>query len=177
MDMRRYRLLAWASYGAAALLIIFPILDSILGVWPFHPEQITWRFGALGLFSRGVMTPTLGLLIGIVTAVLFEHRAWLRAQSVLSFVGAALLLTAVSVFFLDALQTRTQVVPDATASFNAASAVAVLKYGMGVLLCLALGAGGWVAARPGKVRGEGGTREDRVKGDSGGRKIVGSSRA
>lgn len=177
MDMRRYRLLSWASYGAAALLIIFPILDSILGVWPFHPEQITWRFGALGLFSRGVMTPTLGLLIGMATAVLFQHRGWLRTLSVLSFVGAVLLLTAVSVFFLDALQTRTQVVAEATASFNAASAVAVIKYGLGVLLCLILGVGGWVAARPAKVRGEGSSREERAKGEAGGRKIVGSPRS
>lgn len=177
MDMRRYRLLGWAAYGVALLLILLPILDSFLGVWPFHPEQVTWRFGAVGLFSRAVMTPVLGLLLGIVTAAAFESPAVMRLFSAFSFVGALLALAALGIFILDATQTRTQVVAEATAAFNAASGVAVIKYGLGAVLCALLGIGGWRAARPRRgaerATGDAGAKGDRRPDGM----IVGSSRS
>jgi hypothetical protein len=178
MDLRRYGILGWAAYGVALLLILFPVVDSLLGVWPLNPGQVTWRFGALGLFSRAIMTPTLGILVALAAAVVLEHRWALRLVSVAAFLAAGLALAALGVFVLDASQTRSQVVADAQGAFTAASVVAILKYGLGAALLLLLAAGGWRASREtGRARGRVG--EESSAGERGRAEglIVGSSRS
>lgn len=148
MNVGKYRPLGWAAYGVAVLLIFFPLLDSLLGVWPLRVEDVTWRFGAVGLFSRAVMTPALGLLLGIGTAVLFEHRKRIRAFSILSLLGGVIALFATGIFTLDALEARAQIVPEAASAFDIAAVAAVAKYLIGAALCTLLGVGGWIAGKP-----------------------------
>lgn len=143
----RYRPLGWAAYGVAFLLVFVPLADSLLGVWPPRLGEVTWRFGAVGLVSRAIMTPLLGLLLALMTTVLMEHRRTARVVSVVSFAGAALVLAAVVIFALDALQTRAQIRADALTAFDTATIVAIIKYLLTSLVAVALGIGGWKASR------------------------------
>jgi hypothetical protein len=41
--------IALPSYGIAFLLILFPLLDTTLAVFPPRFGEVTWRFGATGV--------------------------------------------------------------------------------------------------------------------------------
>jgi hypothetical protein len=105
------------------------------------------------------MTPLLGVLLGISTAVYMDHRRLARGFAVVSFIGVVLAAVALGFFSLDALQTRSQVRPEATGAFDTASAVAAVKYLAGMVVALLLGLGGWSAGRsrgkPGPESGRG----------------------
>lgn len=146
MDMKRYWVLGISAYGVAVLLVFFPLLDSLLTVWPLQLGNVTWRFGAAGLFSRALMTPILGILLALATALAFQHRVVLRLASVLSALGAFGMVALAAVFVLDAAQARTQVVEAAASSFRISYLVAVMKYSLAALLSLLMALGGWLAA-------------------------------
>lgn len=143
----RFRPLAWAAYSVAFLLLVIPLVDSVLGVWPARLGDVSWRYGAAGLFSRAFMTPLLGLLVALLVAVVMEHRNVARVLAGVAFVGAALAIGAVASFSLDALQTRAQVRPEALSAFDTATVVALAKYVVSALVAVLLGVGGWKAAR------------------------------
>lgn len=157
MDARKLGPLAWAAYGVAAILVVFPVVDSILGAWPLRLGDVQWRFGSLGLFSRALVTPALGVLLGVATAAAFGHRTRLRALAILAYLGSATCLAILGVFVLDAMQARTQVAAEAMTLFNTASGFAVVKYFTGAVLFALMGFGGFRAARPrgGAERGKG----------------------
>ena len=141
------RPLAWSAYGVALLLIVIPLADSSLGVMPFRFDSSTWRFGAVGLVSRALMTPIFGLLVAITTAAVFRHRRAARAFAVLAFLGATGTLVAVVAFGLDAIQTRAQVKSEAAGAFDLASGLALAKYLAGCAVLTLLGFAGWKAGR------------------------------
>lgn len=143
----KLRPLGWAAYAVAALLVVMPLTDTFLGVWPMRVGQVTWRFGAAGLLSRALMTPLFGLLIGLVTATLLEHRIMTRVLSIVAFLGALLGVLAMVMFGLDALQARSGVRPEALTAFDTAWIVALIKYFLGTITAILLGVGGWKAAR------------------------------
>jgi hypothetical protein len=157
---RKY--LALPGYLIALSLVFFPLLDAVLSIWPPQPGQVAWRFGAVGLLSRAVMTPLLGLFIAYAVAFALEHRTVLRVISVVSLLAAIAIVGALGLFGLDALQMRSQVVAQAKKAFDAASVTAVMKYLFGVVMLAAFAWGGWKGARSGverrRVR-EGGSRE------------------
>lgn len=140
------RLLAVPAYAVAFLLAFFPLLDTALSVFPPNLGEVAWRFGAAGLFSRALMTPLLGLLLAFAVALLLEHRKVLRGLSILSGLTSAVLLGTIVLFLLDALQMRSQVQPHAKVAFDIASAVALGKYGLGILVLGAFAASGWKAS-------------------------------
>lgn len=143
----RFRQFSGAAYVVAVLLILIPVGDSLLGVWPIRAGDTNWRFGALGLGSRVVMTPALGMLVALVAAAALDHRRIMRALAVVSFLGGAAAALAATMFAFDALQTRAQVRPDSLAGFDTAAVVALVKYGLGVVTGAVLGVAGWRAAR------------------------------
>jgi hypothetical protein len=145
--MNRTRFLAAPAYLVACLLVFFPLLDTLLSVWPLQPGEVSWRFGAVGLFSPATMTPLLGLLLAFGVAVLFAHRWVVRTVSVIG-APAAIAIAGVSVFFvLDAVQMRTQVRPEARTAFDVASLVALGKYGLTLLILGVFAFNGWKASR------------------------------
>ena len=147
MTGKELRRIGWGAYGVALLLIAIPLLDTIISIWPLRVGDVTWRFGAVGLSSRAVMTPLLGLVVGLATAIIMQHRVAVRTFAVLGFVGAVLALVAMGFFTLDALQTRAQVRPEASGAFDTASAMALFKLLAGFVVALLLGIGGWRAGR------------------------------
>jgi hypothetical protein len=148
--MKIHPLLTTSAYLVAITLILYPILDTVLAVWPLRPET-TWRFGATGLLSRTLMTSSLGLLLTMVIALVAGHRMALRAAAVASAVAAVTLLVLSGLFMLDALQTRANVNPQAKTAFDVASAVALIKTVLGAALAAGLAVGGW---RSELVRGQ-----------------------
>jgi len=138
-------------YGVAFLLIVVPLTDSVLGVLPLRLGQAAWRFGSLGLLSRALMTPLLGLAVAMVMAAYLGQRRTLRSLSVFAFLAAAAALGAVILFALDALQTRATVRPDVTHTFDKASVEALLKYLLDALVAGLLGLGGWRASHAPKA--------------------------
>jgi hypothetical protein len=82
----------------------------------------------------------------------------LRATSVVSAVAAVTLLALAGLFMLDAFQTRANVNPQAQTAFDIASAVALIKMGLGAALAAGLAVGGW---RSDLVRGPAATATGR----------------
>jgi hypothetical protein len=153
MDTRALRPLSLASYGVAAILIFFPLVDSAQGLWPFQAGEAVWRFGALGLLSRAIMTPMLGLLLALATATLFGDRRTLRLLAVVALGAAGLAAAGAGLFIFDAVEMRSQVRGDARTAFNSASVLAILKYGAGAFLGTLMGVGGWMASRVAGAKG------------------------
>jgi hypothetical protein len=149
--MKIHPLLTTSAYLVAITLILYPILDTVLAVWPLRPGETTWRFGVTGLLSRTLMTSSLGLLLTMVIALVAGHRMALRAAAVVSAVAAVTLLVLSGLFMLDALQTRANVNPQAKTAFDVASAVALIKTVLGAALAAGLAVGGW---RSQLVRGQ-----------------------
>lgn len=145
--MQSIRRIAVPAYLIAALLILFPLLDTALSVLPPRLGEVSWRFGAAGLFSRALMTPLLGFLLAYAVALLLEQRRVLRAFSVLNAVLAVVLLGATTLFILDAVQMRAQVNPQAKTAFDVATLVALAKYGLGMVVTVAFAVTGWKGSR------------------------------
>jgi hypothetical protein len=144
MQMRR---LAVPGYLVAFLIFLFPLLDTALSVWPPQTSQLAWRFGAAGLFSRALMTPLLAVLIAYGIALVLEHRTVLRVLAIVNGLAVVLIVLVMGLFVLDALEMRVQVRPDTKRAFDAASTVALVKYGTGMLAALAFAVHGWKASK------------------------------
>jgi hypothetical protein len=139
--------LALPGYLVALSLMLFPLVDSVLSIWPPRSAQVAWRFGAVGLLSRAVMTPLLGFLLAYAIALFLGHRRMLQTVAVLSILLGICVVAALGLFGLDALQMRAQVVPQAKTAFDVASVTAVLKYLFSLVVFAAFAWGGLKAAR------------------------------
>ncbi len=132
--MDRFRPFALPGYLILAMMVVFPLLDSALTVWPFRPSEVSWRFGAAGIMTRGLMAPLFGLILIYGLTLIYEHRLAQRAISIISGV-AVLVLMAVSVLFvLDMLQMRAMVQPHMKTAFDVASLVALIKTGVVIVI-------------------------------------------
>ena len=142
------------AYLISALLITFPLLDSVTQVWPFAPTATQWRFGALGLFSRALMTPLLGLLVMFAASLIAEHQGVQRAVGVLAWLATGTCLALSGIFALDALSMQELVEEQARQAFGASSFLALLKYGLVAVASAALGIAGISSSRSARRRQE-----------------------
>jgi hypothetical protein len=150
--MQSLRPLAVPAYLVAAILVFFPVIDTSLGLLPTALGEVSWRFGAIGLFSRALVSPLLGLLLACAVALLLNQPRTLRVLSIVNAGLAVAILGTVALFLLDALQMRAQVRPDAALSFDIASGVALAKYAVAGAVTSALAITGWKAATIGSAR-------------------------
>jgi hypothetical protein len=128
VDTDRLKGLAVPAYVTAAILILFPMVDTTFALLPARSGELAWRFGALGLVSQALMTPLLGGLIALVTASVLGHRRALRVVQILAWLVAALSIGAIALFLLDAVQMRSTVRPELKGAVDKASGVAIVKY-------------------------------------------------
>lgn len=135
-DVERLRPLATPAYALAVLLIVIPLLDTLFAMLPTRLGDVSWRFGALGLGSQALMTPLLGALVALATAVLLEHRRGVRVLQVLAWVVAAGLVGAIVLFLLDAVQVRASVKAEAKPALDKVSVLALGKYFAGVAVSM-----------------------------------------
>src|SRR5688500_11437285 len=131
--MDRYPKLVWPTYLVAFMLIAIPLFDASMSVYPFGLGNEQWRFGAIGLFSNAFMIPATGLLIALVTALVFGHFTFLRMLGILCLVGAVFVFLLILLFTLDSVQARLIITPQAKFSFVVASFTAGAKMILAVL--------------------------------------------
>jgi hypothetical protein len=152
--MERFRPFAVPGYLILAAMIVFPLIDTVLTVWPFRVSEVSWRFGATGIFSRGLLSPLFGLILVFGLALIFEHRIVQRAVAVVAAILVPVFASACILFALDAVQMRGQVQPQMQTPFDVASLVAFAKL---VVMMVISGALGMAALRGARLsRREGG---------------------
>lgn len=147
--MKLNRSVVFVLYAMTALMIVMPLGETLLSVWPVRLSEPAWRFGAAGLFSRALMTPLLGLVLLAVLGFLLSHRRAVITTAVLAGIAAIVLLVAEGLFVLDALQMRVQVRDEARLAFDLASLLALLKIGLSMVITAVLAVGAWKTTRGG----------------------------
>lgn len=157
--MKLNRPLVFVLYTMVALMIVMPLGETLLSIWPLRMGEAAWRFGAAGLFSRALMTPLLGLVLLWVIAFLLGHRRAVITTAVVAALGALVLALAEGMFVLDAVQMRAQVREEAKLAFDLASLLALFKIGMSFLVASVLAWGSWKMTRG--VHGVRAPRENR----------------
>jgi MFS family permease len=146
MQMKPNRAAVAGAYAVALLLVVVPLSEMTLRVWPLRFTEVSWRFGTVGLFSNALLSPLLGLTVAGMLAFLFGHRRAIRALAIVLMAAALLLAGAMVLFMLDALQMRGNVVTEARVAFDMASAQAIIKMGLFTIVSFVLGIGGWRSA-------------------------------
>jgi hypothetical protein len=136
------RSIAGPLYFVGALLIALPVFDLLLNVWPLQPGDFRWRFGVVGLLASYLLTPLLGVVVLAATSALMPSTLARRVVAILNLAGAALLLVATALFFLDLLQLRPALSPEAVASFDVANVRAAIKLLLGATALAWLGIAG-----------------------------------
>jgi hypothetical protein len=121
------RQIAWPAYLVSASMIAIPIVDAATTLYPWHPSDARWRFGAVGMMSNALLIPTAGLLVALVTSLVLNHTTLRRTISIIGFIAAGLCVVALGMFALDSIQTRAAVRPEMRLSFNVASLTAAAK--------------------------------------------------
>jgi hypothetical protein len=127
----------WPAYFVALMLIVIPLFDATMSVFPPRFGTAQWRFGALGLLSNASMIPLVGLLIAFVTAGYLDQHRVLKTIGALSLVFAVLTLAALGLFALDAVQARVGIRPELARGYKIASVTAGAKM---ILASLTFGA-------------------------------------
>jgi hypothetical protein len=145
--MRLNRPLIAAAYAVALLMILLPLIEVVLSVWPMRFGQTAWRFGTLGLLSQGATTPLVGLIVLVTTAFLLGHRKTLLFTGVFAALAALLLIVAIPLFGLDAVQMRSQVRAQASRAFDISSMLATVKLAGLTVVLLLISVGAIKAAR------------------------------
>jgi hypothetical protein len=150
--MKLNRSIVFVLYALTALMMLMPLGETVLSVWPLRLGEPGWRFGAAGLFSRALMTPMLGLVLLAVLGFLLNHRRAVQTAAVLAVVGTMILLVAEVLFMLDAVQMRAQVREEARLAFDLASLLAFFKIGLSIVITAVLAVGAWKTARSSEAR-------------------------
>lgn len=144
--MQNLRVMAAPAYLIALVLILVPLLDTSISLLPPRPGELSWRFGAAGLLSQQQLLPMIGILIAATMALLLQHRRVLRGLSVICLVLVLVVIPAVVLFALDAVQLRAQVVAEARLTFDLAAAMAVAKFVISAVVLAVIGRAAWKAS-------------------------------
>jgi hypothetical protein len=134
----------------ALLFVLFPIIDTVAQVWPLGLDSPSWRYGAVGLGANYLISALFGMLGLALVAALRQHRRTLLGVTLLSGLGALLLLVGALAFLLDAFQVRAGVPrndPRTLWLFDVGAAKATLKYLVSAGVLAWLGLTGWKAGR------------------------------
>ena len=146
--MPHSRQLALPSYLVAFSLAVLPPLDQLIQVFPFRVGDARWRFGAFGLLSNSLLLSTVGVLMALVVASVFEHRRFRRILGVATLTAVLVLAASWVVFALDVLQVRNGVSAQAARAFFAASLGAALRSLFAVLSLTVLGVTAFRGSKP-----------------------------
>ena len=119
--------LANAAYAMATLFVVIPLADLGFVLWPFHPANMAWRYGALAGTSERLMLPLLGLAIALAMAMARRRSVAVAVVAALAGVLVLTLFPALPLFLLDAVQMRRQVRPEAQSQYDRVTVFAAVK--------------------------------------------------
>ncbi len=128
-----------------AILIVFPALDLVQGVWPVRVGDVSWRVASVGLFSRAMLTPILGLVLAYAAALLLEHRRFVRTMAVLNGLFTVTLLAVLGFYALDALELRARLAAE-NRNYDIGIAFSFVKYAFALVVLLVLTVSEWRTA-------------------------------
>ena len=144
--------LSHAAYLLGLLLVVLPIVDATLSVWPIRLSDDKWRFGAVGSLSNMLLVPLIGLLIIMAVAVWRDHRRVQRVVGALCIAFAVVLAALDVLFILDYFQARTAVVPKYQQAITVAATTAFIKHLLSIAVLILLGRSGFAGPKPVTVR-------------------------
>lgn len=113
-------------YPIAAALIILPIIDSLLGIFPLKPHALEWRIANIGFLSGALTIPLIGFVMASVAAHLLGHGKTQRAFAVLYFLLGFILLLTLILFAFDFMQYRPHVQKELLRTYDAVGVKAVI---------------------------------------------------
>ncbi len=93
-------------YVLAALIILDQVTDLAVTLYPFHPDQLSWRLAAYGIGMRRTTWVLVADALVIATATGLEQPRVLYALSMVHGVAAILLVVGLGLFTLDTVQFR-----------------------------------------------------------------------
>ena len=134
-------------YPVAALLILVPLVDLSLRIFPPQFGTLQWRFATAGLLLGNLGTILLGLGILGLVAVIVGHRTLLRVLGIVGLAAAVVLLAVLVLFALDAIQIRRLANPNFKRAVLLSSTGALFNGLMGTLTLGLLGRAALVASR------------------------------
>jgi hypothetical protein len=135
--------LARAGYVLAALLIIIPLFDATMQVWPLRLSDERWRFGAVGQLSNLLLIPLLGFLLIITIATLRDSRRVKRViGAICAILGVVLAILSV-LFILDYFQARTIITPKFQHAIAVATTTAMVKNVLSIVILALLSRAGF----------------------------------
>ncbi|MFN8572214.1 MAG: hypothetical protein U0132_09160 [Gemmatimonadaceae bacterium] len=136
-------LLAGPLYAFGLLLIALPMLDFGSSIVPVHATNLQWRFATLGLLSNFLMTPMMGLCLMVVVAAVRGHRGVQRSLAIVNTLLVLMLVAALALFALDAVQLNGSVPADQAETFHSAAYKAVVKHVAALIVLALLAVAGW----------------------------------
>ena len=139
--------LARAGYLLAAILVIIPLFDGTLQVWPLRLSEERWRFGAVGSLSNLVLVPLLGLLLALTIATFADARRTKRVVGAFCAIFAVVLAALSVLFILDYFQVRTMVVPRMQQATSVATATAIGKNVLSIITLALLSRAGFAGPK------------------------------
>lgn len=146
--------LVFGAYLFLVVLFMWPVIDLFSNTWPLQPGNIQWRIGFMGMFTAYFTTPLLAIVLSMALAFVLSHKNTLRIFSVICFLGVVVMVIAMGLFALDAIQLRSGIPAENRAAFNAGTILTELKFFSVFLVLIFLGWGGWKTAGnvPGKPK-------------------------
>ncbi len=140
--------LSHAAYLLGLLLVVLPVVDVTMSVWPIRLSDDRWRFGAVGSLSNVLLVPLIGLLIIMIAAVWSDHRRVQRVVGTLCIAVAVVLAALDVLFILDYFQARTGVVPKFQQAITVAATTAFIKHLLSIAVLILLGRAGFAGPKP-----------------------------
>lgn len=134
-------------YFVAFLLVVFPLVDFGLNVWPLRFAEVSWRYGTVGLLAQFLLTPLLGLAIAWAIAELNDDRGIRLFLTVTCALAAVVLVVSLLEFVLDVLQMSATVAPERVSTFQVGAIRSVLKQSLTILALIWLAIAGWRTER------------------------------
>ena len=128
-------------------LMLTAAIDLFTTVWPMRPTEMAWRYGFLGLAAGYMQTPTLGMLLIILTAAWEGDAMVLRASGLFCLAVALILLVGMGLFGLDVLSMRSLRAEDAQAGVLAGGVFQEIKYFVSTFVFAFLGMGAMKTAK------------------------------
>jgi len=122
-------------------LILHAVIDLSTTVWPLRIEEMTWRYGFLGLGAGYLQTPTLGLLLIAVTALWHGDLGLARGVGTVLMVSAVVLMLAFAIFMLDVVQIRQLRGAEAQTAVLYGGLLQAVKYVLASIILAAIGRG------------------------------------
>jgi hypothetical protein len=143
--MNHLRRVAGPAYVLVGILIVLPALDLFQAIWPLRPGDVSWRLVSVGLLSRVMITPILGLLVAYAAALLLEQRRVLRTLAVIEGILALTLVAVLVLYGLDAIELRARLA-SANRNYDVGILFSFVRYGLAFVILAVLAVSQWRAA-------------------------------